>query len=319
MWFNRKPKNRRLAREFVLDVKLRSSQVRTARMRLAASAVAVAFATLLGLFLIWRLGEWSLTRLVYENHSFAIREIDVQTDGVIAIDQLRRWAGVKLEDNLLALDLGRVKRDLELVPLIQSASVERILPHTLRLRITEREPIAQINVPHPNPSGGVEWTTFHVDPEGYVMLPLDFRQRAALPNQAFEQFPVLSGINPNDLQPGRRVEAGQLQAALQLIVAFAQSPMAGLVDFKKIDVSAPEVLLVTTGQGSEVTFGLSDPDQQLRRWREIFDLGQKLNRAVATLDLAVSNNIPARWLEASLVPPIPAKAPKPLRNKKKHV
>ena len=94
--------------------------------------------------------------MVYENKAFAIEEIDVQTDGVISVDQLRRWAGVKPEENLLALDLARVKRDLELVPLVQSVSVERILPHTLRIRVTEREPIAQVNVPRPRPSGGVE-------------------------------------------------------------------------------------------------------------------------------------------------------------------
>ena len=48
MWFNRKPKNRRLGREYVLDVKLRSSQVRAARLRLAALALGVVFATVLG-------------------------------------------------------------------------------------------------------------------------------------------------------------------------------------------------------------------------------------------------------------------------------
>ena len=38
-----------------------------------------------------------------------------------------------------------------------------------------------------------------------------------------------------------------------------------------------------------------------------------------TLDLAVTNNIPLRWLEASAVPPAAPKSPKPLRPKKKHV
>ncbi len=319
MWFKSKPKNRRLAREFVLDVKLRSSQVRAARVRLLALSVGVVFTTVFGLYLAWRIGEWTLNRFVYENQSFAIRHIEVQSDGVIAVDQLRRWAGVKVNDNLLALDLARVKRDLELVPLIQSASVERILPHTLKLRISEREPVAQINAPRPRTAGGIDWTTFQIDSEGYVMLPLETQQRASAPNAAVEQFPLLSGINATELQPGRRIELPPVQAALQLIVAFQESPMADYVDLKKIDVSASEVLLVTTGQGSEITFGLSELDRQLRRWREIFDLGQKVGRAIATLDLAVTNNIPARWLEASLVPPVAPKSPKAPRNKKKHV
>ena len=168
----------------------------------------------------------------------------MQTDGVISADQLRRWAGVKLEENLLALDLARVKRDLELVPVIQSASVERILPHTLRIRVAEREPIAQVNVLRPAAERRPRsWRSTSWTPTGWVMLPLDPRQRAApLNSQPAEQLPVLDGLNANALQPGRRIEAPQVQAALQLIVAFEQSPMAGLVDLKRIDVSSPETL-----------------------------------------------------------------------------
>ena len=51
----------------------------------------------------------------------------------------------------------------------------------------------------------------------------------------------------------------------------------------------------------------------------IFDMGQRLSKAIATLDLAVNNHIPARWLEASAVPQATPKAPKPLRYRKKHV
>ena len=318
MWPKRKSNNRRLGRKFVLDVKLRSSQVRAGRIRMLSVTLAAVFGTVFGVYLVWRTGEWALQRLVYENEAFAIEEIDVQTDGVIAVDQLRRWMGVKAGQNLLALDLARVKRDLELVPLVQSVAVERILPRTLRIRVVEREPLAQINVPQPRSSGGVEIAVYQLDADGWVMVPLDSHQRANASNPSAEQLPVVSGINPNELQPGRRIEAAQVQAALQLIVAFEHSPMAGLVDLKRIDVSAPEVLLVTTGQGSEVTLALQDLDQQLRRWRGIFDLGRKLGKAVATLDLAVTDNIPARWVEASVTGPAP-KLPKPLRTKKKHV
>jgi cell division septal protein FtsQ len=319
MWFKRKPKNRRLGREQVLDVKLRSSQVRAARTRMTAVSLGAIFATVFGLYLVYRGGEWLLNRLVYENRAFAIAEIDVQTDGIIPVDQLRRWSGVKSEENLLALDLGRVKRDLEMVPLLRSVSVERILPHALRIRVTEREPIAQINVPRPRAKGGIEISVYQLDADGWVMLPLEPRDRATSPSQSDEPLPLLRGINANTLQPGRRLTAPQVQAALQFLVAFEQSPMAGLGDLKQVDVSSPEVLVVTTGQGSEVTFGLTDFEQQLRRWHAIFESGRKTGNAIGTLDLAVTNNVPLHWLEASAVPSAAPKLAKPLRSKKKHV
>ena len=231
--------------------------------------------------LLYRGGDWALNRLVYENKAFAIQEIDVQTDGVIGLDQLRRWTGVKPEDNLLALDLARVKRDLEMVPLVKSVAVERILPHTLRIRITEREPIAQVNLPRPGAKGGLELSVYYLDAEGWIMLPLEPRQRATPLSQSGDSLPVISGISPNAMQPGRRLVAPQVQAALQLLAAFEESPMSGLVDLKRVDVSAAEVLVVTTGQGSEVIFGLTDFEQQLRRWHAVFELGQKAGTVIA--------------------------------------
>jgi len=57
-----------------------------------------------------------------------------------------------------------------------------------------------------------------------------------------------------------------------------------------------------TEQGGEITFGLDNLDQQLRRWREIYDLGQRMNRVIAAVNLAVSNNVPVRWMEAGAAP-----------------
>ena len=123
MWFRRGHKNRRLHRGHVLDVKLRSAQVRATRTRLAAITLGVTFGTVFGLYLLWRTGEWSLDKFVYDNSTFAIQSIEVQTDGVITPEQLRRWANVKPGANLIALDLASVKRNLQLVPAIETDSI----------------------------------------------------------------------------------------------------------------------------------------------------------------------------------------------------
>ncbi len=318
-WFSRKPKNRRLGREHVLDVKLRSDQVRATRMRYAAIGLGLAFATIFCFYLIWRTGEWGLNRLVYENNAFAIQEIDVQTDGVIAPDALRRWAGVKPGENLLALDLARVKRDLELVSLVRSVAVERVLPHTLRLRVTEREPLAQIYVPQVRADGGYEMNLLHVDRDGFIMSLLDPRQRGVPATGSDDVLPVLTGLNSTLLTPGRRVDSLQVRSALKLLDAFDHSPMSGLLDLRKVDVSSPEILVVTTSQNSEVTFAIQDLDRQLRRWREIYDQGLKMSKAIATLDLSVPNNIPATWTDPSALPPTTPKSRNPQHTRKRNV
>src|SRR5450432_280558 len=287
MWFRREQKNRRLDRGHVLHVKLRSDRVRATRTRLGAIALGVTFGTVFGLYLLWRTGEWALDKFVYENSTFAIQSIEVQTDGVIAPEQLRRWSGVKPGANLIALDLAAVKRNLELVSMIDSVSIERVLPRTLKIRVTEREPVAQVNVPRANASGGMAVSIFQIDANGMVMQPVDPRLCLVSLSQMSTPLPVVAGLNVYRLQSGHRVELPQAQAALQLIGAFEHSPMAGLVDLRRIDVSSPGVIVATTGPGGEITFGLDNLDQQLRRWREIYDLGVSKNKTIASLDRAV--------------------------------
>jgi cell division protein FtsQ len=321
MWFKREQnKNRRLHRHHVLDVKLRSDRVQASRMRLMLLALMVPAVTVLALYLVWRIGEATLNVFVYENPDFAIQQIDVQTDGVIAPEQLRRWTGVKPGANLIALDLASVKRNLELVSLIDSVSVERVLPRTLKIRVTERDPIAQVNVPCADGANGIVVSVFQLDADGMVMQPLDPRLCTVPLLQMNSQLPVIAGVNAFQLQPGRRVELPQVQLALQLIVAFDKSPMAGLVDLRRVDVSASGVLVATTAQGGEITFGLDNLDQQLRRWRQIYDYALSRKSNIASVNLAVANNIPLHLVMASAAPEIVTpKLVKPLKNRRKNV
>ncbi|MEW6155852.1 MAG: FtsQ-type POTRA domain-containing protein [Verrucomicrobiota bacterium] len=317
MWFRRKTKNRRFERDHVLEVKLRSQQARALRIRLFTRLSGVLMALGLTVFLACRGVEWAITEFIYKNDAFAIREVEINTDGILPPPQIQKWAGIRPGMNLLALDLTRIKRDLELVPAIQNVAVERVLPKTLRLRVTEREPMARISVfQHRAAANTLEQKIFYLDSAGYVMQPMATPGMASIQP---ESLPVITGIAGTELRPGRAVESRQIHAALRLIEAFERSPMMGVVDLKCIDLSATQVLHVTTEQGSEVVFAMDNLGQQLRRWRLVHDFGSRTGKALASLDLSVSNNVPARWLEASAAPPAPVKPAKPPRYRKKHV
>src|SRR2546427_3062769 len=317
MWLKRAPKNRRLERGNVLDVKLRAKEVRAVRLKLATTALRVPLGTVTTLYLLWRGGVWALDQFVFENEAFAVRDLNIQTDGTIPIAQLRQWAGVKPGDNLLALDLARIKRDIELAPMIETAAVERVLPHTLRVRVTEREPIARIKLPQLQPRGGVVMVSYYLDEGGHVIQPLPGQPGTAAHNA--DSLPVLSGVNAAELRPGSAVGSPRVIAALRLIAAFESSPMSGLVEMKSVDVAGTEVLQVTTGQGGQITFALDRLEEQLRRWRAVYDFGQKNGRAIHMLDLSVANNSPVLWLDAGAGPSSLPKPNQSLPNGKKHV
>ena len=166
--------------------------------------------------------------------------------------------------------------------------------------------------------GTPDQVTYTLDEEGFVMPQISAYQRAT-PATTRDFLPIITGVPPVEIRPGRRVESPQVLAALELVTAFERSMMAGLVDVREIQVGIPDVLLVTTEQRGRIVFGLKNPGQQLQRWRSIHDHGQRRGLQLASLDLSVGNNVPAQWLEASEAALVKPKSTRQARGRKKHV
>jgi cell division septal protein FtsQ len=317
-WLHSNRNRRFRERQFVLDVKLRTRRMRVARWRAAGAGLAGVMALALFALLAWRGGQWFLDDAVYKNPAFAIQHFDIRTDGVIAPAYIRRWAMIRPGQNLLSLDLMRVKHDLEMCSPIAGVSVERVLPDTLRISVMERQPLAQAVVPQARPGGGFGSVPCDFDETGVVMQPLDPAWRL-MPAPANSLLPTLTGVPLKDLIPGRQAETPQVLAALRLLAQLDRSPMAGLVELQTINVASPEILEVTTSQGARVTFSLDQFDVQLRRWRAIYNHGQEEGKAIATLDLSISNHLPVCWVAGNSVPPLLNQFAKPAKPKRKNV
>ena len=313
-------KSKKLERQWLLDVRSRSGPLKALRLRMAVNALAISAGIVLVLFVSWKGGEYLVDQYVYTNPSFAIDRIDLQTDGIIPLEQIQAWANVRSGQNLLALDLSRIKRDLELVPLIESAAVERILPRHLIIRVREREPIARVIVFDARSSDALlKPSPVYLDEHGMVIPPLLRTLNTLAFDNATQFVPTITGISAAAFRPGHIVDSASVLGALQWIRAFQRSEMSGHVEIRSIDVSSPAAMLVSTEQGNEVTFSYRSFETQLARWRGIHDLAQRRTRALASLDLAVTNYVPAVLIDLTNgVPPLV----RPIQNspyRKKHV
>ncbi len=316
---SRKQENRKRRRkENVLDVKARSDTVTRRRAQIAFMAVTFCLGIIGSAWGIWRGGEYLLDRFVYQNQSFAIAKIEIRSNGVITRERLLSWAGVQPGDNLLDLDLPLIKRNLELAPNIRSVSLERQLPNVLKLRVWERQPVARVVVVIPRTDRGLfQRAEYLLDAEGYVMLPVDPRWRVAEAQDREKGLPQLLHVDPSELRVGEQVKSLGVRAALDLVRAFARSPMSGETMLATIDVSAPTTLLVRDESGSRITFGLDGHDLQFARWRLVRDRGAAQGLRIDTLDVSIKNNIPAIWsaVEEAESQPIAANEPaKPYRR-----
>ncbi len=304
----------------MLDVRSRAKPLQTLRLRMALSALAISTGIVLVLFVCWKGGEYALDRFVFTNPTLSVTQLQVETDGIIPIPQILAWSNARKGQNLLALDLGQIKRDLELVPMIESASVERVLPGGLIVNVREREPIARVVVFAQRESDGLlEPSTFYLDEHGMVIPPVLQRLNSAAFEAATRYLPAITGVGVTTFRPGHIVNSRPILSALQWIRAFQQSPMAGCVDIRAIDVASPGALLVSTEQGSEISFGYRDFEHQFARWRLVHNWGLERTQALVSLDLAVTNYVPVVWASATNGLPPAARPAQPSPYRKKHV
>ena len=149
--------------------------------------------------------------------------------------------------------------------------------------------------------GELRRVRYWIDGNGVVIPPINpkLTTRDAPP----KWMPLIMGLSQAELMPGREIESPQLSAALELIRQFDLSQMAGLAHLRQIDVSRRETLEVLTWQGGRMTLALHGLNRQLSRWRQIHDLGRQHQRAIATADLSIKNNLPVKWALASRTRP----------------
>jgi len=314
-----KPKNRRAGRGSVLEVKMRSQPARRARRHRVVFALLLAIVAVMGVALGQRGWDWARQRML-DSRLFALTNLEITTDGIwLKPEQIRQWIGIREGDNLLLVDMTQVRRELELIPQVESVSVERVLPHVLRIAVAERDPVLRIQAIQSEGAAGLAPAVFYLDRGGVVMPPLPMPRASSSVVQSFEELPILQGLSPADLRPGVALESRSVYAALELLAAFESSPLASQVQLRVIDIASPEVLRVVTGAGAEITLSHERVASDLERWRLVHEAGQRLAKAVASLDLAVTNHCPVLWLEAAAVPPLKPKPSKPPRLRRKHV
>ena len=294
-------KNKKTGQNNVLSVNVKSQQIRSERLRALRSFLIIGVTLMALVATSWLGGSLALTRLVYENESFAVLDMDYRTDGIISESQLKDLGGVEMGDNLLSLDLLRIKRNIELTPRVKIASVERFLPDTLQVRVTERVPMAQIWIwqRDSDNEGQYDCIRLQVDESGHVMPPIVGQSVVFPQHQSEWSLPVIAGIDLKTLRtlaPGRPAGLPKLKAALEVIREYRKSAMVGEVDLRVVDLSQPQILRVTTGDGGQIDLSRNRLQQQFNRWARIRAHGQKYGLAIEAMDLSVTNNVPVRWM-----------------------
>jgi len=290
-WRNRK--NRRIQRKYVLDVRLHARETRATRFRLFALSSAVAAGLATSFLVCWQGGQWLLERWFFQNPAFAVQELIVDTGDLLPPEWVRDWSQIHRGQNLMSLDLDLVKRNLDRQPLVAAVSLQRLPPDKLRIRVRPRFPVAEVRQHEFQPEGGLSLVTYFVDASGHVLRFTADQEVVLRPRLIRPGLPRLIGVPSQRLVPGLKLLLPNLETALGVAEAFGHSPMAGLAELSALDVSRPDFVVAHTAAGSLITFGLRDPARPLAWWRRVHDYAANRGQVIQSLNLSLTNNVPA--------------------------
>ncbi len=212
--------------------------------------------------------------LFSSNDRFLIRDIDVRGAGRLPPAFLREQVGVKPGENLFAVDLERIRLNLESTPMIREAVVRRDLPDRLVVQVKERLPLARIA----EGAGGRPMT---VDRDGRVL---------GLARQ--QNLPLITGLSERGLGPGSDIREPAVQAALQVVSYCDANKVGAVIKLARIDVRQTGYLELLLEDGARVPFGKDRIEERLERLADVVRTAAALGRSIESADLTVDANVP---------------------------
>ena len=117
----------------------RHSQRRTTRIA-GWCGLVLAMIVVVGVALRVGLGVL-LDYALYDNPHYTLQQIDIEPEGHFTVHAIRQAAGLETGQNLWSLNLPQIAKDLEKLPYVSSARVERHFPDRVTIQITERVPV----------------------------------------------------------------------------------------------------------------------------------------------------------------------------------
>jgi len=234
--------------------------------------------------------DFVLNRVLYTNPRYVLNKIEIEPRDHFSERQIRQAAGLEPGQNLWALNLRQITTDLEKLPYVSSAKVERHFPGTISIVIHERVPVVKIqgiNIDLGNKE------TFYLDRDGVVLKPRDDDEAPLLPE-------VIGLTDAEDeLEPGMKLQQPSLACALEIMDAIDRSRLHTLIDIQTIYLSNPLSITMDTRQGMTVVFRPDESliDQQLQRLLQIVDYPDFQQRQIRTVDLTPDCNVPVTFAQ----------------------
>jgi len=227
-----------------------------------------------------------LNRALYTNPRYVLNEIEIEPRGHFSSHQIRQAAGLEPGQNLWTLNLPQIRRDLEQLPYVSNAKVERHFPDKIKIVIHERVPV--VKIVGLNIDLGTR-ETFYLDRDCYVLKPRE--------DETPPSMPEIIGLSHAELEPGMHLEQASLTRALEILDAIDHTELHTSIDIRSIDLSQPLSITMVTTRDMAISFRLDNVEEQLHRLLAIVAYSENQQRTIRTVDLTPDRNVPVNFYE----------------------
>ncbi len=261
-----RPRNRRIGR--TLPQSHRPEEKTEPR---TAASLLVSLLTWIGLVSLLTASVVMARHYLLHSPRFAVATIEISPTHHVTTDRLRSLAGVQLGRNLITLDTAEVARRLQREPWLRKIHVEKRLPSTLKIVVSEFEVAALVALD----------SLYMMTTEGEVF-------RRASTRDYDVKLPIVTGVGRAAYLLDREWAQGQLRRALHVLSLYQQNADRPMVREAHID----QITGVTfsLADGATIRLGQGTDEELSRRLARFDAVWQTLKKKGESAQLVLLDN-----------------------------
>jgi cell division protein FtsQ len=174
--------------------------------------------------------------------ALTLHALEVQGERIVTRDDVIELSHVTSQNALFAINLAALQAALQSNAFIRHASVQREMPSTIRIAITERVPAAILVLPGRSDH-------LYLDDEGFLLPPVV--------SPAIYDLPVITGLDSaQTFRPGMRTTNSDILSALEILRAARNvgPEVSHLISEVKVN-NGHDIVLYAFDGGTPIIFG----------------------------------------------------------------
>ena len=174
---------------------------------------------------------WGAHRYALTSPRFALKNIEISGNKKRSDSELATVAGLKLGDNVFAIDTQQLERKLLTDPWIREVKATRTLPNTIRIELDEREAAALAAIGD------------HI----YLVTKTGEPFKQIEDGEPFD-LPIVTGVQPEDLGRDRARAVERIALALEIVRHWDRIPMSKVHPAQEIHLNPGGDAVLTVGK-----------------------------------------------------------------------